>query len=284
VMKKILTFILGMMVVASCDHLPKSSSDKGDFDLAALEEMSFETEKLSYSYEKDKIQVGIDVDYPAEGNPLLVNAVRELISEQLGGTYDDDMEDGQQMVDSYGDKFKKELTKSYEEEVAANDGDEDIVVGYSHVFDIKKSYESDHFITYLVDEEIFLNGAHGTAFCHGVTLRKSDGRRFGTDMMRNRYSEEFYAIIKKGLMEYFSDGSGESVTTDEELKAFILTEDDVNYLPMPRYAPYFSEEGVVFIYQPYEISFYAAGMPTFTVPYEKMDPFLTNTAKQLVEK
>lgn len=280
-MKKILTFVLGMMVVASCDHMSKSSSDKGETSITELEAMDFETEKLSYSFEGDKVEVDITVDYPTDGNPILVNAVREYISETLDGTYDDDLEEGQQLVDYYGDRFKKNLNDEKQEQIDDNDGNDENIYGFYRNYDIKKEYESEHFITYVVNSDIFLNGAHGVESSYGMTFRKSDGRRFNTDMMRDLYSQDLYAIIKEGLMEYFSESSDESVDTDEELKEFILTDDDVNYLPMPTHTPYITEKGFVFTYQAYEITFYAAGMPTFTVPFNKMKPFLTQTALKM---
>ena len=281
-MKKILTFILGMMVVASCDLVSKSSSDKEEVNIDELEGMAFETEQLSFSYDKDKVEVGINVEYPKDGNPILVNAIREYISETLGGTYDGDLEEGQQLVDYYGGYYEKELNDEKQEQIDDNDGNDEIINGFYRNYDIKKEYESDQFVTYLVNSDIFLNGAHGVESSYGMTFRKSDGRRFGTDMMRNLYSQDLYAIIKNGLIEYFGQYTDESVTTDEDLKEYILTDDDVNYLPLPKNAPYITKEGFVFTYQPYEISFYAAGMPTFTVPVSKMKPFLSQTALKML--
>ena len=100
--------------------------------------------------------------------------------------------------------------------------------------------------------------------------------------MRQLYSEEMYNLRKEGLREYFNE-SGDNANTDEELKDCIITDDDVNYLPMPKHTPYVTKKGMVFIYQPYEISYYAAGAPTFTIPLKKMKPFLTQTAKELLE-
>lgn len=37
-------------------------------------------------------------------------------------------------------------------------------------------------------------------------------------------------------------------------------------IPFPKYEPYYTEDGVCFIYQQYEIACYAAGRPTFTLP------------------
>ena len=51
---------------------------------------------------------------------------------------------------------------------------------------------------------------------------------------------------------------------------------------MPDSQPYITKEGVKFTYQPYEISYYAAGAPTFTVPLVDIEPFLKNTAKEML--
>ena len=40
----------------------------------------------------------------------------------------------------------------------------------------------------------------------------------------------------------------------------------------------------MFVYNPYEIGPYAAGMPTFTIPYADIQPYLTTTAQKLIEK
>ena len=41
------------------------------------------------------------------------------------------------------------------------------------------------------------------------------------------------------------------------------------------------EKGVKFVYQPYEISYYAAGKPEFTIPYAAIRPYLTPQAVKL---
>jgi hypothetical protein len=43
--------------------------------------------------------------------------------------------------------------------------------------------------------------------------------------------------------------------------------------------PGLSENGMVFSYQPYEISCFAAGTFHFTIPYERLVPYLTARAK-----
>lgn len=61
--------------------------------------------------------------------------------------------------------------------------------------------------------------------------------------------------------------------------AIVKDEDDnpTGRIDLPQ--PGLSEDGVVFSYQPYEISCFAAGTFHFTIPYERLAPYLTERAK-----
>ena len=70
--------------------------------------------------------------------------------------------------------------------------------------------------------------------------------------------------------------------SDEALKQELVSFDgDIDDLPLPDFEPYMTEQGVTFIYQPYEISYYAAGKPEFTIPYNVVKPYLTAEAIEL---
>jgi hypothetical protein len=43
-----------------------------------------------------------------------------------------------------------------------------------------------------------------------------------------------------------------------------------------------TEKGVEFLYQPYEIAPYAAGMPSFTLSYQDIRPYLTIGAQKMI--
>ena len=278
-MRKHLISLIGLLAILSCGQKSNSSSDS-DEQAGTKQAQELEVTPLEYSYDKNKIEVGLDIDYPT-GSALIDKAVAEYISEKLGGTYDGDLANGDSLVNYYGDEILAELKKHLKEDI--NNGVEDEYInGYYRKMEIKKEYETDLLVTYSYTEDIYLNGAHGMQYFYGQTFRKSDGRRFDEGMMRQLYSEEMYNRRKEGLREYFNE-SGDNANTDEELKDCIITDDDVNYLPMPKHTPYVTKKGMVFIYQPYEISYYAAGAPTFTIPLKKMKPFLTQTAKELLE-
>ena len=278
-MRKHLISLIGLLAILSCGQKSNSSSDS-DEQAGTKQAQELEVTPLEYSYDKNKIEVGLDIDYPT-GSALIDKAVAEYISEKLGGTYDGDLANGDSLVNYYGYEILAELKKHLKEDI--NNGVEDEYInGYYRKMEIKKEYETDLLVTYSYTEDIYLNGAHGMQYFYGQTFRKSDGRRFDEGMMRQLYSEEMYNLRKEGLREYFNE-SGDNANTDEELKDCIITDDDVNYLPMPKHTPYVTKKGMVFIYQPYEISYYAAGAPTFTIPLKKMKPFLTQTAKELLE-
>ena len=278
-MRKHLISLIGLLAILSCGQKSNSSSDS-DEQAGTKQAQELEVTPLEYSYDKNKIEVGLDIDYPT-GSALIDKAVAEYISEKLGGTYDGDLANGDSLVNYYGDEILAELKKHLKEDI--NNGVEDEYInGYYRKMEIKKEYETDLLVTYSYTEDIYLNGAHGMQYFYGQTFRKSDGRRFDEGMMRQLYSEEMYNLRKEGLREYFNE-SGDNANTDEELKDCIITDDDVNYLPMPKHTPYVTKKGMVFSYQPYEISYYAAGAPSFTIPLKKMKPFLTQTAKELLE-
>ena len=82
------------------------------------------------------------------------------------------------------------------------------------------------------------------------------------------------------MMKYFE------VTTDEELAEYLMYDTNmynIDNLPKPLSDPWITGEGVVFLYTPYEISYYAAGSPTFTIPYNQIKDALTAVGKSYFE-
>lgn len=232
-------------------------------------------DSVKYENKVKNIEIAIKADFPKQGDGAVVNAIREYISETLGGTYSGDLAAADSMIAFYGKAQADSLVKMTED----FDGVEPPMTSR---YEIKKVYESERLVTMTTYTEEYLGGAHGMSTESGVTFRKSDGRRFGQDMLRNTDSEEFHQLIRNGLKDYFNQFEEAKVSTDEQLKEMLLVDDDVNYLPLPQFPPYMTANGIVFTYQPYEIAPYAAGMPQFTVPYDKIEKFLTATTQKII--
>ena len=212
----------------------------------------------------------IDADFPDSGNFFVINNIREWMSEQLGGTYEGNMEDGAKMLDHY----KNVVLTDFKENIIPDMPRIEDMSCYKDV-KIKKLYETDRYVSYLYTQEGFAGGAHGCYLMQGQTFRKSDGRRIDYDIFRAELMDELADLVKDNIFtQYF-----ESNTEDMEN---LLTMENNDFFPLPQSAPIFREDGVEFVYQQYEIACYAAGMPACVISYDLLEPFLTQAGRWLV--
>lgn len=285
-----IVFVLLMAVVYGCNQktqtsLPSPSQNDSASVTVKEQEDAQKDGKLTYKQveqsKKDKSgEYKIVVDFPTSGNPILVNAIREYISESLGisyagelennmqGTYDGDLSNGQKMIDYYFDLKYKEFKKAHDLMAENMTGD---VPTFASETEIHFLYETDKFVTYEMKKYEDMGGAHGGTFISGMTFRKSDGRRVEWDL----FTKSMQDVIKKGLKKYFE------VNTDEELENSLSLE-NTYMLPLPATPPVFTKEGVLFTYQQYEIAAYAAGLPSFIVPYNEAKSLMNTTGKNLL--
>ena len=148
--------------------------------------------------------------------------------------------------------------------------------------EVRKFYETKTFVTFLTMVSQYTGGAHGIGYESGYTFSKINGKPFGYDMMKDLDTPQFKRLIKEGLRRFFSNEGDEQGMSDEDLKEELVSFDgSIDDLPLPDYEPYMTEQGVTFIYQPYEISYYAAGRPEFTLPYDVVKPYLKPQALEL---
>ena len=239
------------------------------------EQNSFATDSLKYENKTKTAEVTIAADWPQTGNAPLVNAIREYVSEQLGGIYKGTLANGDSAIQFYGEQQMARM-ESFAKDLAGSAASATYLLQ-----EIKVLAETETFVTYTDFSESYLGGAHGISSMSGTTFRKSDGRRFGREMLRNTDTEAFRKLLKDGLKQYFSSASNEPVD-DGQLSQLLLTNNSVDYLPLPQATPYLTKGGVAFVYQPYEIAPYAAGRPSFTIPYEKIKPFLIETILRMI--
>lgn len=139
-------------------------------------------------------------------------------------------------------------------------------------FDINLSLVSDSagYIVFNSQNYTYLGGAHGGITGSGaVTYSRKDGHRIYT-FLKPGIVNEIQPLLIEGLLSYYKD-CGESMTPAELLERLFIED---NLVPLPAYAPYPTAQGLTFIYQQYEIASYADGMPSFTIPYDKLQPYM----------
>ena len=230
------------------------------------------TMSLADSVEQNHITgtVKIEADFPESGNFFVINNIREWMSEQMGGTYDGSVENGAKMFEHY----KNAVLKDFQQHIIP---DMPPIKGMGCYKDVKinKLCETDRYVTYQYTQEGFSGGAHGWYILQGQTFRKSDGRRIDYDIFREESKDELANLVMDNIYEQYFDSD-----RDQFENGLLIENSD--YFPLPESAPIFREDGVEFIYQQYEISPYAVGLPACVISYDLIEPFLTQAGRWLI--
>ncbi|MBR5656182.1 MAG: DUF3298 domain-containing protein [Prevotella sp.] len=237
---------------------------------------SLKTDTVSYDKEEDIFKLGLSAEYPVAGGDSVVKAVRAFINDFLGGAYDGPLADGKKMIKRNGEHMWGIFMER------CGDADTEDANELFLYMTVGKVYETKSFVSFLASTSQYTGGLHGIGFDEGHTFSKVTGESFGYDMMKDTDTPAFKRLIKEGLRKYFSNEEEKKVLSDEELLEELVGFDgSIDELPLPDSEPYISEKGVTFIYQPYEISYYAAGKPEFTIPLDAVKPYLKAQAIEL---
>lgn len=224
-----------------------------------------DTSMVNFLVDNDSITCQISVPVPESS---LKMPFGEWLDELLGGYYSGDAGDLDALVAFYG----KSITDTLQARLREMPG-----TPKEYEATAEKTYETEQFVTYNLSTYFGIGGAHPTSGEYGVTFRKNDGRRITWDIIRNDQLVAFNDLLCEELEGYFN------VKSSAQLEKLLAT-DRVFDLPLPKTPPYFTEEGVVFVYQQYEIAAYACGMPGSTIPYDRIKPLLTEWAKKMLPK
>lgn len=285
--------------LTACGH--RASTDSGvdadsvsiDSTVVANEAALLKTDSIDIELTDTMADVHVSVDWPVEGNDTLLQGIRQYILKQLGIKKCTDIK---AEIKKVAKTQYHELKTQWQEDRECRG--EDMGMIYSSYQRISVDEESDTYVTYSYCTEGFTGGAHGYATATGITISKATGKEIGYEseynantmtfsikrqnLFRSTKSAGLYKLIKEGVKDYFSDLEDHRIS-DEELADVLQNVPDVNHIPVPQFPPTFTKNGLVFLYQQYEIGPYAVGMPNFCIPYKKVLPYLTEEAAALVE-
>lgn len=142
-------------------------------------------------------------------------------------------------------------------------------VDLEHRCTVEKLCDEPYYVTYLVHRYRYEGGAHGGQVVYGKTFCKKTGEDLGWKLVEGRDHDSLLLAIKEGLKTYFSEDSETPVKTDEELRDCLLLWDESaandTLVGLPGTEPWLTPDGIVFLYQQYEIAPYAAGHPTAVI-------------------
>jgi hypothetical protein len=213
--------------------------------------------------------------------------------ERLFDPFDGDKSDNAAIVDYYRRKAIDVLDSSaaedyeYREKYVMEDEDMteeqkkevlDNFPRWEYDFTLDRQYETDRYVVFNSTDYVYLGGAHGGVTGQGSpTFDKKSGNRI-REFLREDALDEMQSLLTAGLVQYFNDND-DSVNAGN-VRDYLFLDDES--IPFPVWTPHPTEEGLCFVYQQYEIAAYAMGMPSFTIPYDAVKPYLTPEALDLL--
>ena len=280
--------VVAALTMSACNNKAANSGIAGGTDSVAVDsavtEMSkvvsadsLKTDTVSYDKEEGIYKLGLWVEYPVAGGDSVVKAVCEFINDYLGGYYEGPLNDARKMMKENG-----EMMWGRFQEMCGDADPEEVNELFLNKM-VNKDYETNLFVTFMAFTSHYTGGLHGMGVETGHTFSKLNGKCFGYDMMKDLDTPAFKRLIKEGLRKFFSNEGDEQGMSDEDLKEELVSfGGSIDDLPLPDSEPYMTKNGVTFIYQPYEISYYVAGRPEFTIPYDVVRPYLKPQAMKLL--
>ncbi|MBR1406069.1 MAG: DUF3298 domain-containing protein [Bacteroidales bacterium] len=149
---------------------------------------------------------------------------------------------------------------------------------WEYDYTLKVLDQTPKYIVFHSQDYTYLGGAHGGVGGDGcLTFSKKDGS-FVEKLIDRSQEDAMQPLLVAGLLRYYKEMDVEM--SEAELLDNLMIEN--RHIPLPTWEPYPTAEGLVFTYHQYEIASYAEGMPAFTVPYEEIQPYLTETFRQLL--
>lgn len=219
----------------------------------SLEVIDLETKTYLYEKKDGNISIKISIDYPISGDSQLVTTIRKYINEELSvgmNTYKSDLNDGQVLVDYYGEKNYDDLKY---------DGYE-YPYGCEKDINIKKIYEDYLYVSYNKETFAALGGVHPISGSCGKSFSKNDGQPI-------TISDSNSENVKRMVLEALKKQLG------EDYKHI-----DTGLLSVTN--PYITKEGVHFDYSQGEIAAMAMGVISVTLPLDKTRQYLAKDNKQ----
>ena len=226
---------------------------------------AFETQKTSFKKKAQGCDVSITVDYPVKANPALLLSSRLYISEIIASSFmipqkKNDLDDRHSVINYYGNKIF-ESTRTDRERSNEFQGGMDYEVGII----IEKSFENDKCVSFSMSGSTFYGGVMNH-LSGSTTFRKTDGEQI--QVIENEKSPNLLKLVKQALRDELNDNY-EMLTFDENSV-------------LPKGGIRLTRRGVQLDYDQYEIGPGVLGAISVVIPFNKIKPYMTNEARELL--
>ncbi len=245
---------------------------------ACHQENNLTTEHLDITVESEKAETKITVDYPQSLNHENLEALRKQVVTFVWPDYSKSLANGADIFKQFAEEKNKSLS-------ADNNYEADIKYMYNG--NILLLAQNDQFATFIMDAYIYTGGAHGMPVWSSKTLRKTDGTILNDKILNDKVnSAAFKKLLRQGVSAYFTAVKGAFYQCDfqaKDLQNELFENYKADDLPLPQEKPFLTENGVGFVYMPYEISWYANGRIGFVLPYSQIRDYLSAEALKLLK-
>lgn len=216
--------------------------------------------KLTFEEQQLEQSVGaiVAINYPkAKGD----NDVAAKINEHIEHFLANEINLGQ---DEIKDISLKDAVKNFDNEYRLFKHDfADTSQQWEVSIESEVTYEDEHLICVAVNSYLDTGGAHGNEHVTFLVFDRLTGNRLKpSDFIKD--AEEFAKLAEP----YFKNET-KPLTIDEDIEDYFFGEG----FQLPENIG-FSENGVILLYNVYEIASYTQGVTEFTIPYDKAKPFL----------
>ena len=262
-MKKVFYITVAILAMASCTQKSKTLEYTTE-TLSAKKEVPYADGKIG------KVSIDCSYEYPSAGTPeatlkalqksLIIDALGDSLATDFKKAFDDDI---QEIIDIY----KEEVDDIYRN---MEDGKqpEEYMVTWEYNGTGKFGSTHSSVTSYITELSSYTGGAHGMYYTLGSLYSLKDGNRISQDQyFIDSYEDQLTTL----LFKYLRDFEGNELSSGED--------DEFTPQPYPNDNIYFTENGVVFTYPPYEIASYAQGQLHAEIPWAEIEPLIRKEYK-----
>lgn len=236
------------------------------------EEALFETNKVIYKNNSKTANVYLSADYPTRGPEALLQETRKYISKIVSelfniNEYSGSLNDGNSVIKSYGETKFVDLDREWKLDRENREEAYEGAPEYIEEIEIIKDYENVNCVS-LSAHYYYFHGGVSNRFLNASTFRKADGKSL--HIIKSNNNKELHNLIISAVKNKLGDDY-ESVNEEFESS------------PVPNIM-HLVKDGVQFDYQHYQIGPGSLGQVSITIPYDKIKPYMTEEAKNVLGK
>lgn len=270
-MKKIgILAILAVLIAVSCKR-PKPETtavietSRWTFDTLHLAKEIF----LNNDSTKGGLKLTLEFDYPST---FVNDSILKAVQTQFLASFTDD-QNGSYKGLTPVKGFEAFTDKNVEESVELGKAAQGSVIDFSEYYKIVKTSVTDTTlltITGRTETLQYSGGAHDSRYIDYFNIDLRNGNRLTIESLFKPETSSRLVTLIKEVLATTKNSNGDNIT--------LLDPDSVQ----PSQNFYFNEQGVVFVYNTYEITPHSDGLIQALIPYDKLKDLIADPYKEII--